>query len=75
MQTVDCVTPLATSLVVAPAVAGSAQAAAKLGASMKPVHSLVSAVMDRVKKPRMLVEAGQAPHTYSLAPSDTGALE
>ena len=46
MHTANRATLLATSLLVAPAVAGSAQAAPEVVASMKPVHSLVSAVMD-----------------------------
>jgi zinc transport system substrate-binding protein len=66
---------LATSLLTGPAIAGSAQAAPEVVATVKPVHSLVSAVMDGVAEPRLLVEAGQSPHTYSLTPSDAGALE
>jgi zinc transport system substrate-binding protein len=31
--------------------------------------------MDGVGEPKLLLEAGQSPHTYSLTPSDAGALE
>jgi zinc transport system substrate-binding protein len=66
---------LATSLLAGTALASPAQAEPKVVATVKPVHSLVSAVMDGVGTPRLLVEAGQSPHTYSLTPSDAGALE
>jgi zinc transport system substrate-binding protein len=66
---------LATSLLVGPALAGNAQAAPEVVATVKPVHSLVSAVMDGVGEPKLLLKAGQSPHTYSLTPSDAGALE
>ena len=66
---------LATTLLAGPAVAGPAQAAPEVVATVKPVHSLVSAVMEGVGAPKLLLEAGQSPHTYSLTPSDAGALE
>ena len=66
---------LATSLLTGAAVVGPAQAAPEVVATVKPVHSLVSAVMDGVGAPKLLLEAGQSPHTYSLTPSDAGALE
>jgi len=66
---------LATSLLAGTAVASPAQAAPEVVATVKPVHSLVSAVMDGVGEPKLLLEAGQSPHTYSLTPSDAGALE
>mgnify|MGYP006447508391 CR=1 FL=1 len=75
MHAVHGATLLAAGLLAAPAVSGSAHAAPEVVASVKPVHSLMSAVMDGVGQPRQLVEAGQAPYTYSLAPSDAGALE
>jgi len=66
---------LATSLLAGPALAGPAHAAPEVVATVKPVHSLVSAVMEGVGEPKLLLEAGQSPHTYSLTPSDAGALE
>jgi zinc transport system substrate-binding protein len=44
-------------------------------ASIKPVHSLVSAVMDGVAKPTLLVEGAASPHTYSLKPSQAKQLQ
>lgn len=43
-------------------------------ASIKPVHSIVSAVMSGVDKPALLLEANVSPHHYSLKPSDARTL-
>lgn len=43
--------------------------------SIKPVHSLVAAVMDGSAVPTLLVPSGASPHTYSLKPSDARALQ
>ncbi|MGP1257121.1 MAG: zinc ABC transporter substrate-binding protein [Kiloniellales bacterium] len=43
--------------------------------SIKPVHSLVAAVMEGVGTPHLIIEGGGSPHTYSLRPSDARALE
>lgn len=53
----------------------AAQAAPSVVASIKPVHSLVSAVMAGVGEPTLLVRGSASPHTYALRPSDAGALE
>ncbi|WP_423910081.1 zinc ABC transporter substrate-binding protein [Candidatus Spongiihabitans sp.] len=37
--------------------------------SIAPIHSLVSAVMDGVGVPELLIPAGQSPHGYTLRPS------
>jgi zinc transport system substrate-binding protein len=55
--------------------AAPALAAPAVIASIPPVHALVAGVMEGVAEPRLLVEGGQSPHTYSLAPSDAEALE
>tara|TARA_R110002124_G_scaffold44422_10_gene135538 strand:- start:4885 stop:5835 length:951 start_codon:yes stop_codon:yes gene_type:complete len=44
-------------------------------ASIKPVHSLVAAVMAGVGEPTLIVKGAASPHTYALRPSDAGALE
>ena len=44
-------------------------------ASIKPVHSLVAAVMEGVAEPTLLVKGAVSPHTYSLKPSDAEALQ
>ncbi|WP_282610050.1 zinc ABC transporter substrate-binding protein [Pelagibius sp. Alg239-R121] len=43
--------------------------------SIKPVHSLVSGVMEGVGKPHLIVRGSASPHTYSLRPSDAGKLQ
>lgn len=53
----------------------SALAAPDVVASIKPVHSLVSAVMAGVGEPTLIVKGSASPHTYSLRPSDAGAIE
>ena len=37
---------------------------------IKPIHSLVAAVMENVGTPRLLIRGGASPHSYSLKPSD-----
>ena len=44
-------------------------------ASIKPVHSLVAAVMEGVGAPHLIVRAAGSEHAYSLRPSDAGALQ
>ena len=46
-----------------------AQADVNVVTSIKPVHSLVSAVMKGVGEPSLLVEGAGSPHTYALKPS------
>lgn len=53
----------------------TAMAAPSVVASIKPVHSLVSAVMAGVGEPTLIVKGSASPHTYALRPSDAGALE
>ncbi|PLY01973.1 MAG: zinc ABC transporter substrate-binding protein [Desulfuromonas sp.] len=42
--------------------------------SIKPLHSLVSGVMQGVGEPALLVKGGGSPHGYSLKPSEARAL-
>ena len=44
-------------------------------ASVKPVHSLVSGVMEGSGKPDLIVQGSASPHTYSLKPSQAQQLE
>jgi zinc transport system substrate-binding protein len=55
---------------------GRAGAAAELRvvASIKPIHSLVAAVMEGVGTPTLLIEGAAEPHSYALRPSDARAL-
>ena len=43
--------------------------------SIKPIHSLVSAVMDGIGTPSLIVEGVGSPHTYALKPSQAKALQ
>ncbi len=43
-------------------------------ATIRPIHSLVAAVMQGTGEPRLLVEGIASPHTYVLKPSDAKAL-
>lgn len=43
--------------------------------SVKPLHSLVAAVMQGVGEPKLIVGGSASPHTYSLKPSNAADLE
>ena len=53
----------------------SAQADVYVVASIKPIHSLVSAVMQGVGEPSLLIEGAGSPHNYSLKPSQANELQ
>lgn len=55
--------------------AGPAAAAPKVVASIKPVHSLVAAIMEGIGEPGLIVEGAASPHTYALKPSNAAALQ
>lgn len=61
--------------VVLPATVASASADVNVIASIKPVHSLVAAVMKGAGEPTLIVEGAGSPHTYSLKPSQAAALQ
>jgi zinc transport system substrate-binding protein len=52
-----------------------AKADVKVVASIKPVHSLVAAVMQGVGSPDLIVDGAASPHTYSLKPSQARRLQ
>ncbi|MCO6391717.1 zinc ABC transporter solute-binding protein [Aliihoeflea aestuarii] len=68
-----------TSLLSATALAliasGPAFALDGVVASIKPVHSLVAAVMEGVGEPSLIVQGAGSPHTYSMRPSEARMLE
>jgi zinc transport system substrate-binding protein len=47
----------------------------KVLASIKPIHSLVAAVMEGVATPGLIVGGNNSPHTYALKPKDAEALQ
>jgi zinc transport system substrate-binding protein len=55
--------------------APNAMAAPNVVVSIKPIHSLVAAIMEGVAVPQVIVDGGASPHTYSLKPSNAKALE
>jgi len=44
-------------------------------ASIKPIHSLVAAVMEGTGNPELVVKGAASPHTYTMRPSEAGMLE
>ncbi|MEC9344296.1 MAG: zinc ABC transporter substrate-binding protein [Pseudomonadota bacterium] len=64
---------LATLLALAGAHAATAQP--RVVASIKPVHSLVAAVMDGVGEPELIVTGAGSPHDYALRPSQARMIE
>lgn len=53
---------------------GQAAEALNVVVSIKPLHALVAGVMGDIDAPKLLLEGGQSPHTYTLKPSDARAL-
>ena len=51
------------------------KAEVKVVASIKPIHSLVSYVMDGVGKPDVIVDGYNSPHGFSLKPSHAKMIE
>jgi len=54
--------------------AGAGAEPPKVVVSIKPLHSLVAAVMDGVGRPALLVKTSADPHSYTLKPSEAQAL-
>ncbi|EGP57083.1 ABC transporter, substrate binding protein (zinc) [Agrobacterium tumefaciens F2] len=66
--------PLMASVAIA-ATASGATAAPNVVVSIKPVHSLVAAIMQGVGEPQLIVDGAASPHTYNLRPSNARTLE
>ncbi len=56
-------------------VTASADAAVRVAASIKPVHSLVAAVMEGVDGPELIIQGTTSPHSFSLRPSDARNIQ
>lgn len=65
---------LTTVAVLLPFSGLQAAAAPKVVASIKPVHSLVAAVMQGVGEPAIIVDGAASPHTFALKPSTARVL-
>lgn len=57
------------------ATGASAVADVNVVASIKPVHSLVAAVMEGIGKPGIIIDGAGSPHNYALKPSQARMLE
>ena len=68
---------LATAALLGGTAAGTAAGddGLRVVASIKPVHSLVSAVMAGVGEPHLIIRGHSSPHTFTMRPSDAAALE
>ena len=53
----------------------SAKADIKVATTIKPLHSLVSSVMDGVSEPSLIIEGTNNPHTFVFKPSHAKLLE
>lgn len=75
MRTGALILAFCLSILTGPGAAGAAAGSApKVVVTLKPVHSLIAAVMAGVGEPRLLIRGSASPHTYSLRPSDAQAL-
>ena len=55
--------------------ASYANAETKVVASIKPLHSLISYVMDGVGTPDIIIDGSSSPHTFQLTPSHASMLQ
>ena len=65
-----CFVPAAACLMALPALADGP----KVVVTLKPVHALVSQIMDGVGKPMLIVDGSASPHTFTLRPSGAKAI-
>ncbi|MCY4428053.1 MAG: zinc ABC transporter substrate-binding protein [Halieaceae bacterium] len=68
---------LAMAVLFQAAITGAATAAdtsVRVVATIKPLHSLVSAVMAGLGEPHLIMRGAVTPHTFSLRPSDAAVL-
>lgn len=78
MNAAKALFPLAASLLLSGLLAGAPATAAEAPAvvvSIKPIHSLVAAVMQGVGTPDLIVDGAASPHTYALKPSNARSLQ
>ena len=63
------------ALSASPVAVSAASAEPLVVTSIKPVHSLVAAVMEGVGEPELLVDGASSPHGYQLKPSEASKLQ
>ncbi len=66
--------PLLLLLLVLAILPAATQAAPAVLATIKPVHSLVTGVMEGVGQPALLIGGGLSEHSYALKPSDAAKI-
>ena len=54
---------------------GAALAAPSVVVSIKPIHSLVAAVMKGIAEPELVLKGAGSPHTYQMKPADAETLQ
>lgn len=57
-----------------PALAIAGPEGPRVAVSIKPVHAIVTAVLDGVAVPELLLTGGESPHSYALRPSQAKLL-
>ncbi|WP_440908642.1 zinc ABC transporter substrate-binding protein [Candidatus Pelagibacter sp.] len=67
--------PIIFSLIFFLTIFSSANAEIKVVASIKPIHSLASYLMDGVGKPDLIVDGYSSPHGFSMKPSHAKMLQ
>ncbi len=78
MNAAKTLLPLAASLLLSGLLVSTTATAAdapKVVVSIKPIHSLVAAVMQGVGTPDLIVDDAASPHTYALKPSNARSLQ
>ena len=66
--------PTALALFISVPLCAHAGAGRSVLATIKPVHSLVAAVMQGAGTPELLIQGAQSEHSYALKPSDAGKI-
>ncbi len=72
MKSVPAVLLATAALLAAPAARAEAP---QVVVSIKPIHSLVAAIMQGVGEPTLIVEGAASPHTFNMKPSNAAALQ
>ena len=78
MNAAKTLLPVAASLLLSGLLISTAATAAdapKVVVSIKPIHSLVAAIMQGVGMPDLIVDGASSPHTYALKPSNARSLQ
>ncbi len=78
MNAAKTLLPVAASLLLSGLLVSTTATAAdvpKVVVSIKPIHSLVAAVMQGVGTPDLIVDGAASPHTYAFKPSNARSLQ